>query len=92
MTRTASRDLFCCPTTPAPTSTAPRGEDVLEDVLGQPWEETMPEQITALCQITPEAFDVGRRKFGDKQLSPRTSSPACGTQPLQRQDGKGSLS
>ncbi len=46
---TASRDLFRCQTTLAPTSTAPCGEDVSEDVLGQPWEETMSEQITAFC-------------------------------------------
>lgn len=55
----ASQDLFCCPTTLAPTSTAPCGEDVSEDVLGQPWEETISEQITAFCQITTRAFDVG---------------------------------
>lgn len=42
-TLTASQDLFCCPTTLAPTSTAPCGEDVPEDVLGQPWEEIMAE-------------------------------------------------
>ena len=55
----ASWDLFHCQTTRAPTSTAPRGEDVSEDVLGQPWEETMSEQISAFCQITTAAFDVG---------------------------------
>lgn len=54
----ASRDLFCCQTTLAPTSTAPRGEDVSEDVLGQPWEETMSEQIRAFCQITTDVFDL----------------------------------
>lgn len=54
----ASRDLFRPQTTLAPTSTAPCGEDVSEDVLGQPWEETMSEQISAFCQITTVAFDV----------------------------------
>lgn len=53
-----SWDLFRCQATLAPTSTAPYGEDVSEDVLGQPWEETMSEQITAFCQITADAFDV----------------------------------
>lgn len=57
--REASRGLFCCQTTPAPTSTAPCGEDVLDDVLGQPWEESMSEQITTFCQITTDVFDVG---------------------------------
>lgn len=54
----ASWDLFCRRTTLAPTSTAPCGEDVSEDVLGQPWEEIMSEQITAFFQITTVAFDV----------------------------------
>ncbi|CAG01865.1 unnamed protein product [Tetraodon nigroviridis] len=35
-TPTTSRDLFCHPTTLAPTSAAPRGEDVSEDVLETP--------------------------------------------------------
>lgn len=54
----ASRPAFCCQTTLAPTSTAPRGEVVSEDVLGQPWEETMSEQIRAFCQITTDVFDL----------------------------------
>lgn len=54
----ASWDLFHCQTTLAPTSTAPCGEDVSEDVLGQPWEETMSEQISSFCQITTCAFHV----------------------------------
>lgn len=54
----ASQDLFCCRTTLVPTSTAPCGEDVSEDVLRQPWEETMSEQIIAFCQITAVTFDV----------------------------------
>lgn len=58
----ASRDLFRCQTTLAPTSTAPCGKDVSEDVLGQPWEESMSEQITAFCQIITDAFDVGECK------------------------------
>lgn len=58
----ASRDLFCCRTTLAPTSTAPHGEDVSEDVLGQPWEETMSEQIRAFCQITTDVFDLWESK------------------------------
>lgn len=57
-----SRDLFRCQTTLAPTSTAPHGEDVSEDVLGQPWEETMSEQLSAFCQITTVTFDVGESK------------------------------
>lgn len=58
----ASWDLFCCQTRLAPTSTAPYGEDVSEDVLGQPWEETMSEKITAFRQITTDAFDVEESK------------------------------
>ena len=54
----ASRDLFHCQTTRAPTSTAPCGVDVSEDVLGQPWEETMSDQISSFCQITTSAFHV----------------------------------
>ncbi|KAK5872810.1 hypothetical protein PBY51_013472 [Eleginops maclovinus] len=48
----ASWDLFHCRTKLAPTSTAPCGEDVSEDDLGQPWEEAMSEQISTVCQIT----------------------------------------
>lgn len=46
----------------APTSTAPCGEDVSDDVLGQPWEESMSEQITAFHQITTDVFDVAESK------------------------------
>lgn len=53
-TRATSRDLFCHPGRLAPTSAAPRGEDVSEDVLGQPWEEP----ITAFCPITARASDA----------------------------------
>ncbi|KAK1901340.1 Disintegrin and metalloproteinase domain containing protein 17 like [Dissostichus eleginoides] len=55
-----SRSLYSLPPlftifpdiTLAPTSTAPCGQDVSEDVLGQPWEEIMSEQISTFCQIT----------------------------------------
>lgn len=57
-----SRGLFCCQATLTPTSTAPCGEDVSEDVLGQPWEETMSEPITAFRQITTGVFDAGESK------------------------------
>lgn len=76
----ASQDLFCCPTTLAPTSTAPCGEDVSEDVLGQPWEE-----ITAFCQITTRAFDVGYCKFKDK-LDLTDLNPSCSSAYLHEGD------
>lgn len=65
----ASRDLFCCRTTLVPTSTAPCGEDVSEDVLGQPWEETMSQQITELnfCQFIAVTFDVREYKKIENQ-------------------------
>lgn len=34
-----------------------------EDVLGQPWEETMSELITAFRQITAGVFDAGESKY-----------------------------
>lgn len=39
------------------------------DVLGQPWEETMSEPITAFCQITADALMSGR--VNKKYLEPR---------------------
>lgn len=65
---------FAVRPTLAPTSTAPCGEDVSEDVLGQPWEDTQSAQITTLCQTTAAAFDVYQCKYRDAARANRLNT------------------